>query len=61
MPTHTLPEDVRKAVFAALVEAQDAGATVAASRERVAARFEVTVKQVQKVEREGVEREWPPL
>ena len=61
MPTHALPEDRRKAAFAALIEAQDAGATVAASRQQVADQFGVTVKQVEAVEREGLSRQWPPL
>lgn len=61
MPTHDLPEDRRKAIFAALVEAQDAGATVAASRRQVAEQFGVTLEQVEAAEREGIARQWPPL
>jgi len=56
-----LPEDRRRSVFAALVAAQDEGQAVAASRESVAAQFELTTDQVQDIEREGLENQWPPL
>jgi hypothetical protein len=56
-----LPEDFRKEVFAALVEAQDAGQTVAASRRDVAGRFGLTSQQVERIEREGLDLKWPPL
>jgi hypothetical protein len=63
MPTDTAvgAEAVRKAVFAALVEAQDAGVTPAASRLKVALEFGVPVELVAQMEREGIEKEWPPL
>jgi hypothetical protein len=57
----TMTVDARRAVFQALLEAQDAGASVADSRADVAARFAVTVAQVKEIEREGIERQWPPL
>ena len=56
-----LPEERRRFVFAALVAAQDEGQAVAASRESVAAQFELTTDQVQDIEREGLENQWPPL
>ncbi len=56
-----LPEDRRKEMFAALVAAQDGGLDVAASRKKVAAEFGVTAKQVEKVEKEGLDAQWPPL
>jgi hypothetical protein len=56
-----LAEVVRKAVFAALVEAQDAGLALAASRLKAAVAFGVNVQLVQEIEREGLEKEWPPL
>jgi hypothetical protein len=56
-----LAEAARKAVFAALVEAQDAGLTPAASRLKVAVAFGVHVGLVEAIEREGLEKEWPPL
>ncbi len=48
-------------VFRALVEAQDGGMSVEASRQHVAERFGVTLSQVRQVEREGMDNEWPPL
>lgn len=51
----------RRAIFRALLEAQDAGASVAKSRAEVAERFGVTAEQVKEIEQEGVEHEWPPL
>jgi hypothetical protein len=54
-------EAVRKAVFAALVAAQDEGLSPVASRLKVAVAFGVHVELVQEIEREGLEKEWPPL
>ena len=56
-----LPQDRRKEIFLALVEAQDGGAGVEQSRKEIAARFEVTESDVRKIEREGLEAGWPPL
>jgi len=57
----TPPEDRRRAVFAALVAAQDGGLGVAASRKQVAAAHGLTPRQVEKIEREGLAAQWPPL
>lgn len=54
-------EAVRKAVFAALVQAQDEGLSPLASRLKVAVAFGVHVEMVLEIEREGLEKEWPPL
>jgi hypothetical protein len=51
----------RQELFAALVEAQDAGAGVPVSRELVAKRFGVSMAMVKAVEREGIAEAWPPL
>jgi hypothetical protein len=56
-----LPEDRRREIFLALVEAQDHEMTVSQSREAVAARFGVSEAQVRKIEREGLDNNWPPL
>jgi hypothetical protein len=56
-----IPESVRRAVFAAVVEAQDNGAAVAASRSAAGARFGITVADVARIEREGLDSQWPPL
>jgi hypothetical protein len=56
-----LSEDRRKQIFLALVDAQDHETGVAESRRLVDRRFEVSGGQVRQIEREGVERKWPPL
>ena len=56
-----LTEDRRKEIFLALVEAQDLEMEVAQSRNLMVERFEVTDKQVQLIEREGLNQKWPPL
>jgi hypothetical protein len=48
-------------VFAALVAAQDEGLNVAASRKKIAGQFGLTPKQVERVEKEGLDAGWPPL
>jgi hypothetical protein len=59
--TDALPEARRKEAFAALIAAQDAGASVPASRAKVAADFGVEVDEVVSIEKEGVQEQWPPL
>jgi hypothetical protein len=54
-------ESRRRALFAALVTSQDRGLSVRASRAFVASRFDVTVEDVARVEREGLAAKWPPL
>jgi hypothetical protein len=63
MPSDTQDsgEATRRAIFAVLVEAQDKGVSPAASRLKVVVAFGVHVELVQKIEREGLEKEWPPL
>jgi DNA-binding phage protein len=56
-----LAEPQRIEVFLALVEAQDNAMTVAASRKAVAEQFGVSERQVKGIEREGLDKEWPPL
>jgi hypothetical protein len=56
-----LPEPTRREIFAALVDAQDAGSDVAESRQQVAARFSVSVQDVRDADREGMDKDWPPL
>jgi hypothetical protein len=55
------PEDRRREIFAALVEVQDRGLSVHASKQDVLARFGVTWNTVERIEVEGMENEWPPL
>jgi hypothetical protein len=48
-------------VFRALVEAQDGELSVAQSREMVSRRFDLSEMEVRMIEREGLDRQWPPL
>ena len=56
-----LPEPRRQEVFLALVEAQDQGTAVAQSRKLIAERFGLSENQIREIEREGLDRQWPPL
>jgi hypothetical protein len=56
-----LPEERRKEIFLALVEAQDQEMSVSQSRKVIAQRFGVTEDVVRRIEREGLEGHWPPL
>jgi hypothetical protein len=56
-----LPEERRKEIFLALVDAQDHDMSVAQSRKMVADKFGLSETQVRQIEREGLEQEWPPL
>jgi hypothetical protein len=57
----SLMEVKRKAIFLALVKAQDAGDTVFQSRRTVAKRFNISDGLVLRIESEGIEANWPPL
>jgi transposase-like protein len=57
----TWSDEFRKEVFLALVETQDQNISVKDSRADVAKRFGLTSKQVQTIEREGIDGQWPPL
>jgi hypothetical protein len=59
--TDALPEDRRKEIFLALVDTQDQKVGVTQSRTAIAERFGVSEGQVRQIEREGIERQWPPL
>jgi len=51
----------RRAIFQALVSAQDNGVSVGDSRQHVTKRFHVTEYTLRKIEDEGIARQWPPL
>jgi hypothetical protein len=56
-----LPESVRKEIFLALVEAQDHEMSVSQSRKLISDKFAVSDTQLRQIEREGLDKEWPPL
>ena len=56
-----LPAAERKAIFLALVEAQDARMGVGQSRKEIARRFGISDRQLGRIEEEGIDAEWPPL
>lgn len=56
-----LSEDSRREIFLALVDAQDHEMDVNQSRTMVVERFGVSESQVRQIEREGLDRKWPPL
>jgi hypothetical protein len=60
-PSPMPSEDRRRAIFAALVEAQDRTRSVHAAKQDVLARFAVTWAIVEQIEQEGMNNEWPPL
>ena len=56
-----LTESRRQEIFLALVTAQDHDMSVSESRKLVAQRFGIGEDAVLKIEREGIENNWPPL
>lgn len=56
-----VPVEDRRAIFLAVVEAQDRGNPVVAARAEVAQRFGVSLELVKSIEREGLDNQWPPL
>jgi hypothetical protein len=56
-----LTQEQRMELFLALVEAQDGEMSVEQSRKATAERFGVSESQVRKIEREGLDANWPPL
>jgi hypothetical protein len=59
--TEPLPEALRKEIFVALVDAQDNGMPVDLSHRVVSERFGVAEGEVRRIEREGLDNDWPPL
>jgi hypothetical protein len=57
----SLSQEQRMELFLALVEAQDSEMSVDQSRKATAERFGVSEAQVRKIEREGLDANWPPL
>ena len=60
-PSPNPSEDVRRAVFAALVAAQDRARSAHTAKQEVVARFGLTWALLERIEQEGLDNEWPPL
>ncbi len=60
---HPPPPDeaYRREIFAALVAAQDRARSMHEAKQGVVARFGVTWQAVDRIEKEGLANEWPPL
>jgi hypothetical protein len=56
-----LEEARRKEAFRTLVDLQDRGYSVEDSHGEVASQFGITVTQLRCIEREGLDKQWPPL
>ena len=56
-----LTEARRKAIFQALVEAQDQRMSVPQSRKFIAKQFGVSEHDIREIEQEGLDGQWPPL
>jgi hypothetical protein len=61
MPTKTLTVKQRKSIFHALVETQDTGVPVPESKKKVASKYRLTREQLDLIEKEGLDKDWPPL
>jgi hypothetical protein len=62
MPSKGLTVQERKSIFHALVSAQDlGGVTVLESKKQIAAEYHITKEQLDLIEKEGVDKDWPPL
>jgi hypothetical protein len=59
--TTNIPEDRRREIFYQLVVLREAGLADRSSREWIARQHAVGVEVVEAVEREGQEKQWPPL
>jgi hypothetical protein len=56
-----IAEHRRKAIFRAMVDAQDQKLGVTESRRLIAKRFGLTEGQIRRIEQEGLDQQWPPL
>jgi hypothetical protein len=61
MTTKTLTVRERKSIFHALVETQDSGVSVTESKKKVAAKYRLSRGQLELIEKEGLDKDWPPL
>jgi hypothetical protein len=60
-PIEQISEDRRREIFAAIVEAQDDNTDVVRCRQLIAFRFGLNDTQIEQIEKQGIEGDWPPL
>ena len=56
-----VPLEIRQEAFRQLVELQDSGTSVEKSRYQIGTRYSLSTDQMQIIEREGLNKSWPPL
>jgi hypothetical protein len=61
MTTKILTVKQRKSIFQSLVESQDSGLAVGESKKKVATEFHLSREQLDLIEKEGLDKDWPPL
>ena len=61
MSTKSLTVQQRKSIFLALVSAQDEKMPIPESKKTIAQQYEITPEQLALIEKEGLDKEWPPL
>jgi hypothetical protein len=60
-PSPMPSEDRRRAIFAALVEAENRTRSLRKAKQELQTLFGVSQSVVDEIEREGMNNEWPPL
>jgi hypothetical protein len=60
-PDLPLSAERKREIFKSLVEHQDGGMSVEASRAETAKAYAVTPDQILVIEQEGLDHQWPPL
>ena len=61
MAAKALTVQQRKSIFHTLVATQDEGLTVPESKKKVASEYHISKEQLDLIEKEGVDKDWPPL
>ena len=61
MASKKLGVNNRKAIFIQLVELQDSGITVRDSKQQILDKFGIEDEELQAIEDEGLDQQWPPL
>jgi hypothetical protein len=61
MAAKALTVQQRKSIFHALVSVQDEGLPVQESKKQVASQYHISKEQLDLIEKEGVDKDWPPL